>query len=94
MAGRNQKGTGSGLLMAMSCAGEEAGVCGWLQTWMQMDTGPDVQFGKDVIPHALSDGYKVSAYQFDGFWQVRPSLQALWSPVPPAVMLMDVLGLS
>lgn len=77
---------------------EEAGVCcGGLQKWMQMDTGPDVQFGKDVIPHALSDGLKVVAFQFDGFWQVRPALWSLGTPCPtsgtptgPARLSIDI----
>jgi hypothetical protein len=41
----------------------------YLQEWMQMDTGPDVQFGKDVIPHALAEQFKIFAYHFTGFWQ-------------------------
>eukprot|EP00884_Botryococcus_braunii_P016507 jgi/Botrbrau1/353/Bobra.110_2s0012.1 len=45
------------------------------EKWMQMDTGPDVQFGKDVIPHALADGYKVIAYHFKSFWQDVNSLK-------------------
>lgn len=33
--------------------------------------GKGEQFGRDVIPHALDNGYSVRAHHFGGYWRVR-----------------------
>ena len=39
---------------------------GMLKKLFEEDPGDD--FGKDLIPNAISSGYKVSSYQYEGYW--------------------------
>ncbi len=39
---------------------------------------PNNDFGKHVIPYLLEGGFKLYAYQFDGFWKDVGTLHAYW----------------
>ncbi|QUI20835.1 glucose-1-phosphate adenylyltransferase [Vallitalea pronyensis] len=39
---------------------------------------PNNDFGKHVIPHLLKEGFRLYAYQFDGFWKDVGTLHAYW----------------
>lgn len=42
------------------------------------DPESDNDFGKDVIPLMLSDGQKLVAYRFDGYWKDVGTIESLW----------------
>lgn len=35
-------------------------------------------FGKDIIPRMLEDGYKLMAFSFDGYWRDVGTVESLW----------------
>ena len=60
-----------------------------LKKYLEMDEAdPDSEkdFGKNVIPKMLSDGKKMYAYDFEGYWKDVGTLTSLWQAN------MDMLG--
>lgn len=47
----------------------------------------DHDFGKNVLPHMLSDGRKMYAYNFEGYWKDVGTIESLWQSN------MDLLGI-
>lgn len=43
-----------------------------------MKPDSDNDFGKNIIPHMLSDGRSMWAYQFEGYWRDVGTIQAFW----------------
>ena len=44
----------------------------------EADPASENDFGKNVIPKMLSDGLKMAAYRFDGYWKDVGTIQSLW----------------
>ena len=60
-----------------------------LKEYLEMDEADensDKDFGKNVIPRMLSDGKKMYAYDFEGYWKDVGTLSSLWEAN------MDMLG--
>lgn len=50
------------------------------------DSNSSNDFGKNIIPMLLSDGHKLMAYNFDGYWKDVGTIASLWEAN------MDLLG--
>lgn len=50
------------------------------------DTDSSNDFGKNIIPKMLKDGYNLFAYEFDGYWKDVGTISGLWQSN------MDILG--
>ena len=44
----------------------------------EKDDNSSGDFGKDVIPYMLKNGFKMYAYRFDGYWKDVGTIQSLW----------------
>jgi len=44
----------------------------------EADPNSDNDFGKNIIPKMLSDGQKMTAYRFQGYWKDVGTLESLW----------------
>lgn len=52
----------------------------------EKDDNSSGDFGKDVIPYMLKNGFKMYAYRFDGYWKDVGTITSLWEAN------MDLLG--
>ncbi len=52
----------------------------------EKDENSSGDFGKDVIPYMLKNGFKMYAYRFDGYWKDVGTITSLWEAN------MDLLG--
>ena len=52
----------------------------------EKDDNSSGDFGKDVIPYMLKNGFKMYAYSFDGYWKDVGTITSLWEAN------MDLLG--
>lgn len=52
----------------------------------EKDANSSGDFGKDVIPYMLKNGFKMYAYRFDGYWKDVGTITSLWEAN------MDLLG--
>ena len=52
----------------------------------EKDPARENDFGKNVIPAILRDGYRLMAYQFEGYWKDVGTIDSLWQAN------MDLLG--
>ena len=44
----------------------------------EADPNSSKDFGKNIIPNLLSDGHKMMAYNFDGYWKDVGTIASLW----------------
>ncbi len=44
----------------------------------EADPNSENDFGKNIIPKMLSDGQKMTAYRFEGYWKDVGTLESLW----------------
>lgn len=52
----------------------------------EKDDNSSGDFGKDIIPYMLKNGFKMYAYRFDGYWKDVGTITSLWEAN------MDLLG--
>ena len=60
-----------------------------LKKYLEMDEADpksENDFGKNVIPAILNDGYRLMAYRFEGYWKDVGTIDSLWQAN------MDLLG--
>ena len=53
----------------------------------------DSDFGKHVIPYMLNSGYRLYAYEYEGFWKDVGTLEAYWQANMELIDLVPVFNL-